>query len=134
MQFKRRQRFRSNSAEPEAAKLHLNMYIYAACVPLNNIINTTNTDSGVKAAVKNAQALQFGILKSSHIKIIYIVIYAIDSLKSSSFTAFNMKNQSQCRFLVRITTWSVVMRLSSEELANDKICLLAGENIISLKL
>ncbi len=29
---------------------------------------------------------------------IYLVLYAIDILNSSSFTVLNMKNQSQCRF------------------------------------
>ncbi len=52
MQFKRRQRFRANAAEPEAAEWRLDEY--AARFPLNNKINTTKTDSGEKAAVKNA--------------------------------------------------------------------------------
>ncbi len=37
-------------------------------------------------------------VKSDHIMFIYIVLYAIDSLNSSSFTVLNMKNQNQCRF------------------------------------
>ncbi len=133
IQEKTTQHFRANTAEPEAAKRRLDEYVntvYAVCFPLNNKINTTNPDSGVKAAVKNAQALQFGTLvKSSHVKIIYIVLYAIDSLKSSGFTASVL-------LLVRITTWpSVIKQLSSVELANDKIFLLAGKkNSIALKL
>ncbi len=33
---------------------------------------------------------------------IYLVLYAIDSLNSSSFTVLNMKNKSQCRFQLEL--------------------------------
>ncbi len=33
---------------------------------------------------------------------IYIVLYAIDSLNSSSFMVLNMKNQSQCRLQLEL--------------------------------
>ncbi len=74
----------SKSAEPEAADWRLD--VNAVRFPLNTEINTTKTDSGEKAAVKNAamwmiaQALQFSTsVKSSHVTFIYIVLYAIDS-------------------------------------------------------
>ncbi len=58
---------------------------------------------------------------------IYIVLYTIDSLNSSSFTVLNMKKNS-VSLSVRITTcFSVIKQLSSVELANDKIFLLVGK-------
>ncbi len=52
--------------------------------------------------------------------LIYIVLYAIDSLNSSSFTVVNRKKQSQCHFQLEL--------LSSVELANNQIFLLEGKN------
>ncbi len=50
---KKTQRSRANAAEPEAADWRLDENVNALCFPLNNETNTTKTDSGEKAAVKN---------------------------------------------------------------------------------
>ncbi len=64
---------------------------------------------------------------------IYIVLYTIDSLNSSSFTVLNMKKTESVSLSVRITTcFSVIKQLSSVVLANDKIFLLVGK--ISFKV
>ncbi len=84
--------------------MHIKKQPYAARFPLNKEINTTKTDSGVKAAVKNASDYNdvdictSSAVKSSHITFIYIVNYAIDSLKSSSFILLNMKNRVSVDF------------------------------------
>ncbi len=61
----------------------MNIEIYIAHFPFSNEINTTKTDSSVKAAVKNASdyndvdVCMSSAVKSGHIIFIYIVLYAI---------------------------------------------------------
>ncbi len=56
---------------------------------------------------------------------IYVVLYAIDRLYSSSFTVLKMKNQL-VSISVRIATWFSVIKQLSVELANDKMLFLMG--------
>ncbi len=117
----------------------MNMKIYIVRFPLSN---KKKQQQKLTAAWKQhlkmhlittmwmfAWAVKFSTpVQSGHIMFIYItlVLYATDSLNSSSFTVLNMKQSVS----VRITTWfSVIKQLFSVELANDTIFVLVGKKI-----